>query len=101
MEKIDIVLRVVREGDIVTAAPPCMIDANGNCLKHYDLRPYKRDYWHLGGLIMLNFNVTEIIICEDKDLGEGYEGECYNKGSLNFNAHNNYFMKDTFVGNMC
>jgi hypothetical protein len=84
--KIKNVMRVVRDGDIVTSVPYSLIN-----------NPYR----HLGGLILLNKDMNSMNYCP-KDIGEDYpDKECERTKSVNYKYHTNYFNPDTIVSKRC
>ena len=86
ISKIKNVLRVVRDGDIVTSIPYSLIN-----------NPYK----HLGGLILLNKDMNSMNYCP-KDIGEDYpDKECERSKSIDYKYHTNYFNPDTIISKRC
>lgn len=84
--KIFNVLRVVRDGDIVTSLP---------------YLPINNPYRHLGGLILVNKEVNSMNYCP-KDIGEDYpDKECDRDVSINIKYHTYYFNQDTKVSGIC
>ena len=84
--KIKNVLRVVRDGDIVASLPYLLIN-----------NPYN----HLGGLILVNKEMTSMNYCP-KDIGEDYpDEECVRTKSVDFKYHTNYFNPDTKLSVRC
>jgi hypothetical protein len=84
--KIKNVLRIVRDGDIVVSLPYSLIN-----------NPYR----HLGGLILLNKDMTSMTYCP-KDIGEDYlDKECQKSLSVLFKYHTYYFNPDTKVSERC
>ena len=84
--KIKNVLRIVRDGDIVVSLPYPLIN-----------NPYR----HLGGLILLNGEMTSMTYCP-KDIGEDYpDKECQKSLSILFKYHTYYFNPDTKVSERC
>ena len=84
--KIKNVMRVVRDGDIVTSIPYSLIN-----------NPYK----HLGGLILLNKDMNSMNYCP-KDIGEDYpDKECERSKSVDYKYHTNYFNPDTIISKRC
>ena len=84
--KIKNVMRVVRDGDIVTSIPYSLIN-----------NPYK----HLGGLILLNKDMNSMNYCP-KDIGEDYpDKECERSKSVDYKYHINYFNPDTIISKRC
>lgn len=84
--KIKNVLRVVRDGDIVASLPYSIIN-----------NPYN----HLGGLILVNKEMTSMNYCP-KDIGEDYpDQECERTKSVDFQYHTNYFNPDTKLSMRC
>ena len=74
-KKIKNVLRVVRDNDIVVNIP---------------FSPDKNSYTHLGGLILINKDMTEMTYCP-QEIGEEYpDKECRKKFSINFKYHTHY-----------
>ena len=85
-KKIKNVIRVARDGDIVVSLP---------------YSPIKNPYRHLGGLILVNKDMTSMTYCP-KDIGEDYEDkECQKSTSIIFNYHTYYFNPDTKLSNRC
>ena len=84
--KIKKVFRIVRDGDIVVSLPYSLIN-----------NPYR----HLGGLILLNKDMTSMTYCP-KDIGEDYlDKECQKSLSVLFKYHTYYFNPDTKVSERC
>jgi hypothetical protein len=84
--KIKNVLRIVRDGDIVVSLPYSLIN-----------NPYR----HLGGLILLNKDMTSMTYCP-KDIGEDYlDKECQKSLSVLFKYHTYYFNPDTKLSERC
>ena len=84
--KIKNVMRVVRDGDIVTTIPYSLIN-----------NPYK----HLGGLILLNKEMNSMNYCP-KDIGEDYpDKECERSKSVDYKYHTNYFNPETIISKRC
>ena len=84
--KIFNVLRIVRDGDIVTSLP---------------YLPINNPYRHLGGLILVNKEVNSMNYCP-KDIGEDYpDKECDRDVSINIKYHTYYFNQDTKVSCIC
>ena len=78
--------RVVRDGDIVTSIPYSLIN---------------NQYRHLGGLILVNKEMTSMNYCP-LDIGEDYpDKECQISKSLNINYHLYYFNPETDFSNWC
>ena len=74
--KVKNVLRVVRDGDIVASLPYLLIN---------------NPYTHLGGLILVNKELTSMYYCP-KDIGEDYpDKECVRSKSLDIKYHSYYF----------
>ncbi len=85
-KKIKTVIRVVRDGDIVVSLPYSLIN-----------NPYR----HLGGLILLNKDMTSMTYCP-KDIGEDYpDKECERSKSINFDYHTYYFNPETKLSMRC
>ena len=85
-KKIKNVIRIVRDGDIVVSLPYSLIN-----------NPYR----HLGGLILVNGDMTTMTYCP-KDIGEDYpDKECQKSTSINFNYHTYYFNPDTKLSMRC
>ena len=85
-KKIKNVLRIVRDGDIVVSLPYSLIN-----------NPYR----HLGGLILVNKDITIMTYCP-KDIGEDYpDKECQKSTSISFNYHTYYFNPDTKMSMRC
>ena len=85
-KKIKNVIRIVRDGDIVVSLPYSLIN-----------NPYR----HLGGLILVNKEMTTMTYCP-KDIGEDYpDKECQKSTSINFNYHTYYFNPDTKLSMRC
>ena len=84
--KIKNVIRVVRDGDMVTTVPYV---------------PLANPYRHLGGLILLNKEMNSLNYCP-KDIGEDYpDKECERTKSLDLKYHLHYFNPDTELGLRC
>ena len=84
--KVKNVLRVVRDGDIVASLP---------------YLPINNPYTHLGGLILVNKEVTSMNYCP-KDIGEDYpDKECVRDKSLDIKYHSYYFNPDTKFSKRC
>ena len=84
--KIKVVMRVVRDGDIVASIPYSLIN---------------NPYIHLGGLILVNKDMTSMTYCP-KDIGEDYpDSICQRAKSINFNYHTYYFNPDTKLSMRC
>ena len=80
------VIRVVRDGDIVTSIPFSLIN---------------NSYTHLGGLILVNKEMTLMNYCP-KDIGEDYpEKECKRTTSIDFSYHTHYFNPETHFSDRC
>ena len=85
-KKIKNVLRIVRSGDIVVSLP---------------YSPIKNPYRHLGGLILVDKDITSMTYCP-KDIGEDYEDkECQKSTSINFKYHTYYFNPDIKMSQRC
>ena len=85
-KKIKNVIRVVRDGDIVVSLPYSLIN---------------NQYRHLGGLILVNKDMTSMTYCP-KDIGEDYpDKECQKSTSISFNYHTFYFNPDTKLSMRC
>jgi hypothetical protein len=85
-KKIKNVLRIVRDGDIVVSLPYSLIN-----------NPYR----HLGGLILVNKDITIMTYCP-KDIGEDYpDKECQKSTSISFNYHTYYFNPDIKMSMRC
>ena len=85
-KKIKNVIRVVRDGDIVVSLPYSLI---------------KNPYRHLGGLILVNRDMTSMTYCP-KEIGEDYsDDECGRSKSININYHTYYFNPDTRLSMRC
>ena len=85
-KKVKKVLRIVRDGDIVVSLPYSLIN-----------NPYR----HLGGLILVNKDITIMTYCP-KDIGEDYpDKECQKSTSISFNYHTYYFNPDTKMSMRC
>ena len=85
-KKIKNVIRVVRDGDIVVSLPYSLI---------------KNPYRHLGGLILVNRDMTSMTYCP-KEIGEDYsDDECGRSKSININYHTYYFNPDTKLSMRC
>ena len=79
-------MRVVRDGDIVASIPYSLIN---------------NPYIHLGGLILVNKDMTSMTYCP-KDIGEDYpDSICERTKSINFNYHTYYFNPDTKLSMRC
>ena len=84
--KIKNILRVVRDGDIVTSIP---------------YLPINNPYRHLGGLILVNKEMTSMNYCP-KDIGEDYpDEECKRSISLDKKYHSYYFNPDVKFSHRC
>ena len=84
--KVSNVLRVVRDGDIVASLPYSLIN---------------NPYTHLGGLILVNKDMTSMNYCP-REIGEDYpEEECTRTKSVDFKYHTNYFNPDTKMSERC
>lgn len=85
-KKIKNVFRVVRYGDIVTNLPTS-ISSTG--------------YSHLGGLVLVNRDMTTMTYCP-KEIGEDYsDKECKNSLSVDVQYHVYYFNPDTKFSKRC
>ena len=77
---------MVRDGDIVVSLPYSLIN-----------NPYR----HLGGLILVNKDMTMMTYCP-KDIGEDYPDEvCQKSTSLSFEYHTYYFNPDIKLSMRC
>ena len=84
--KIKNILRVVRDGDIVTSLPYLPIN-----------NPYK----HLGGLILVNKEMTSMNYCP-KDIGEDYtDDECIRSIIFETKYHSYYFNPNVSFSTRC
>ena len=84
--KVKNILRVVRDGDIVTSLP---------------YLPINNPYRHLGGLILVNKEMTSMNYCP-KDIGEDYtDDECKRSISLDTKYHSYYFNPDVKFSSRC
>jgi hypothetical protein len=84
--KIKNYFRVVRDGDIVASIPYLLIN-----------NPYK----HLGGLILVNKEMTSMNYCP-LDIGEDYpDKECVRTKSVDIRYHIHYFNPDTHFSDRC
>ena len=84
--KIKNVLRVVRDGDIVTSIPYSVIN---------------NPYIHIGGLVLVNKDMTSINYCP-KDIGEDYpDKQCQKSTSLDIKYHTHYFNPDVHFSTRC
>ena len=84
--KIKNIFRVVRDGDIVTSIPYLPIN-----------NPYK----HLGGLILVNMEMTSMNYCP-KDIGEDYpDEECKRAITIDTKYHSYYFNPDVRFSQRC
>ena len=84
--KIKNYFRVVRDGDIVASIPYLLIN-----------NPYK----HLGGLILVNKEMTSMNYCP-LDIGEDYpDKECVRSKSVDIRYHIHYFNPDTHFSDRC
>ena len=84
--KIKNVIRVVRNGDIITSLPYSIIN---------------NQYRHLGGLVLVNKEMTSMNYCP-KDIGEDYpDKECISSTSIDYKYHTNYFNHDTLITKRC
>ena len=80
------ILRVVRDGDIVTSLP---------------YLPINNPYRHLGGLILVNKEMNSMNYCP-KDIGEDYpDKECVRSVSIDIQYHTKYFNPDVLFSNRC
>ena len=85
-KKIKNVIRVARDGDIVVSLP---------------YSPIENPYRHLGGLILVNKDMTSMTYCP-KDIGENYsDSVCERTKSMNFDYHTYYFNPDTKLSMRC
>ena len=84
--KVKNILRVVRDGDIVTSIP---------------YLPINNPYRHLGGLILVNEEMTSMNYCP-KEIGEDYpDEECQRAISLDTKYHSYYFNPDIKFATRC
>ena len=84
--KIENIIRIVRDGDIVTSLP---------------YLPISNPYRHLGGLILVNKEMNSMNYCP-KDIGEDYpDKECERTKSVDLKYHLKYFNPDTELGLRC
>ena len=84
--KITNYFRVVRDGDIVASIPYALIN-----------NPYR----HLGGLILVNKEMTSMNYCP-KDIGEDYsDKQCQRSTSVDIKYHTHYFNPDTNFSSRC
>ena len=84
--KIKNIIRVVRDGDIIARLP---------------YSPINNPYRHIGGLLLVNNDMTSMNYCP-KDIGEDYpDQECTNSFSIEFKYHTNYFNPDTHTSRRC
>ena len=80
------VFRVVRNGDIVAHLPFSLIN---------------NKYTHIGGLILMNKEMTSLNYCP-KDIGEDYPyDECKNAKGIDTKCHSHYFNPDTKFSDRC
>ena len=80
------ILRVVRDGDIVTSLP---------------YLPINNPYRHLGGLILVNKEMNSMNYCP-KDIGEDYpDKECVRSVSIDIQYHTKYFNPEVLFSNRC
>ena len=80
------ILRVVRNGDIVTSLP---------------FSPINNPYRHLGGLILVNKEMNSMNYCP-KDIGEKYpDKECKREISIDIRYHTIYFNPDVQISKRC
>ena len=84
--KIKNVLRVVRDGDIVTSIP---------------YSPINNPYIHIGGLVLVNKDMTLMYYCP-KDIGEDYpDKQCQKSTSVDIKYHTHYFNPDVHFSTRC
>lgn len=115
MKRISNVFRLVRKGDLVSNVPPCVPNLHGKCQtvigrsnkflgevnEGQDANSISFYYWHIGGLILMNKEMTEAVICP-KDQGENFEEkECQNSLSLNIYLHNYLFNRKIGLYSRC
>lgn len=104
MKKVSVVYRIVRDGDMVSTIPPCFINLKGKCRTSlgitdefklnsngiFDIFKNTYNYWHVGGLIVLNKAMNKIIFCNPYK-AENYKDECKYTMSTNQDYHKYYF----------
>ena len=118
MKHIPKIFRIVRQGDIVPTIPSCVKSIFGSCKTifadgifdyTYELKErsiFKEffrvnvNYWHIGGLVILDKEMNEYSICE-YNRGENHIGDCDNKQSLDFTMHTYYVNKDVSISERC
>ena len=118
MKKVSKVIRVVRAGDMVATIPDCIKTFTGNCrtvfdTNYFDMKYEPKEigfwteyfkpnlnYWHIGGLVMLNENLSEFTVCDEYQ-GENFVGECNNHKKLKIDLHTYYLNTDVAVGSLC
>lgn len=118
MKNIPHVFRVVRQGDMVPTVPECVKSIFGSCKTvfpnnkfdyNYELKKRSMwkeffrvnvNYWHIGGLIMINPDITEITYC-DYDQGENFQGDCNNKKKMDVEFHSFYLNKKESISAKC
>ena len=80
------ILRVVRNGDIVSSLP---------------FLPINNPYRHLGGLVLVNKEMNSMNYCP-KDIGEDYpDKECVREISVDIKYHTKYFNPDVLFSQRC
>jgi hypothetical protein len=80
------ILRVVRDGDIVSSLP---------------FLPINNPYRHLGGLVLVNKEMNSMNYCP-KDIGEDYpDKECVREISVDIKYHTKYFNPDVLFSHRC
>ena len=80
------ILRVVRNGDIVSSLP---------------FLPINNPYRHLGGLVLVNKEMNSMNYCP-KDIGEDYpDKECVREISVDIKYHTKYFNPDVLFSHRC
>lgn len=80
------ILRVVRDGDIVSSLP---------------FLPINNPYRHLGGLVLVNKEMNSMNYCP-KDIGEDYpDKECVREISVDIKYHTKYFNPDVLFSQRC
>lgn len=91
--RISKIFRVVRNGDIVTTVPPCIINMfTRKCLTS--------SYFHIGGLHLMNKDQTTIAVCP-RNSGEDLDGNCETDLIFDTNIHLHYFSSSTVLSKYC
>ena len=84
--KIKNVLRIVRNSDVVANLPTTL---------------WKSPYYHLGGLVLINKDVTDMYYCPG-DIGESYsDKECWISIAFDVKYHTYYFNPDVKFSDIC